>query len=127
MLLVLILKHQSSSDHNRTINVLVSLDFMTHLVHAGGVFEEDKAEAPGSAGAGVHLDGAVRHLAKLTEVILQVFFTRVPAEAAHEHFTANRKGTPWCLFLTSDTEDTPRFSWLTSISCVSLRDLHLTH
>lgn len=62
---------------------------VTDLVHAAGVFEENEAEASGSASVGVHLDGAVRHLAKLTEVILQVLFTRVPAEAAHEHFTGN--------------------------------------
>lgn len=60
---------------------------VTHLVHAAGVLEENEAEASGSASVGVHLDGAVRHLSKLTEVILQVLFTRVPAEAAHEHFT----------------------------------------
>lgn len=65
---------------------------MTDLVDAGGIFEENEAEASGPAGVGVHLDGAVWHLAELAEVILQVFFTRVPAEAAHEHFTAD---TEW--------------------------------
>lgn len=64
----------------------------TNLVHAGWVFEEYEAKAPGSASVGVHFDGAVRNLAELTEVVLQVLFTRLPAEAAHEHFTANRVG-----------------------------------
>lgn len=64
----------------------------TDLVHAGGVFEKNEAKASGPAGVGVHLDGAVRHLAKLTEVVLQVLFTRFPAEAAHKHFTANTAG-----------------------------------
>ena len=61
----------------------------THLVHAGGVFKKDESEAAGSARAGVHLNGAVRDLAELREVVLQVLFTGVPAQAAHEHFTAD--------------------------------------
>lgn len=65
----------------------------THLVHAGGVFEENEAKASRSSSVGVHLDSAVRHFAKLTEVIFQVLFTRVPAEAAHKHFSVN---TPLC-------------------------------
>lgn len=64
----------------------------TDLVHAAGVFEENEAKPSGSTSAGVYLDGAVRHLAKLSEVVLQVLFTRLPAEAAHEHFTANTVG-----------------------------------
>jgi len=68
------------------------LTSVTHLFHAGGFFEENEAEASGPAGVGVHLDGAVRHLSELCEVILQVLFTRVPTEATHEHFTANTKG-----------------------------------
>lgn len=70
----------------------------TDLVHAAGVFEENEAKPSGSTSAGVYLDGAVRHLAKLSEVVLQVLFTRFPAEAAHEHFTAN-SGAHCCLFL----------------------------
>ncbi len=64
----------------------------TDLFHAGGVFEKHEAKASGSASVRINLDGAVRHLAKLTEVILEVFFTRLPAETAHEHFSANTVG-----------------------------------
>lgn len=63
---------------------------MTHLVHAGGVLEENKAKTSGSASVGIHFDSAVWNFAKLTEVIFQVLFTRLPAEATHKHFSANK-------------------------------------
>lgn len=62
-----------------------------HFVHTGRVFKEHEAEASGPASVGVHFDGAVWNLPKLAEVILQVFFTRVPAEATNKHFSANQR------------------------------------
>lgn len=55
-----------------------------YLVNTGRVFEENEAKASGSTGVRVHFDSAVRHFAKFTEVVFQVLFTRVPAEATHK-------------------------------------------
>ena len=76
----------SKWQHNK---VSVAILETTHLVHTGGIFKKDESEAAGSARAGVHLNGAVRDLAELWEVVLKVLFTGVPAQAAHKHFTAD--------------------------------------
>lgn len=60
-----------------------------YLFYTGRVFKEDKAKASGPAAIRVKLDGAIRHVAKFGEVVLQILFTCIPAEATNKHFTVN--------------------------------------
>lgn len=65
--------------------------FSNHLLYTGSFFEEDEAETSWAAGVLVYLDGAVRHFSEFTEVVLQIFLTRVPAKTADKHFPEDKK------------------------------------
>lgn len=65
--------------------------FSNHLLYTGSLFEEDEAETSWAAGVLVYLDGAVRHFSEFTEVVLQIFLTRVPAKTADKHFPEDKK------------------------------------
>lgn len=76
---------------NQYVSALPTRSPETHPVDAGRVFEQDEAKPPRPAGNGVDLYGAVWNFSKFSEVVLQVLFTGVPAQAPDKHFTVNKR------------------------------------
>lgn len=58
----------------------------TNLVYAGWIFEKNETKSSWPARLLVNFDGAVWHLTKLGEVIFEILFGCVPAQATNKHF-----------------------------------------